>query len=125
VSDKRIPLPGESTPADVLSVLEVMGPHGGVRFRISRYCSADGGRWVRHGPFLMLHPNGAVATRGGYRDGLEEGEWHYYYEGGQLAAEGCYCAGKEVGYWRYWRRDGSEQLPVEYVRGEVVGPSER
>lgn len=99
-------------------MLEVRGPDGSVRFRISRYCSADGSRWVRHGPFVMLHPNGAIATEGQYENGLEEGSWRDYYESGQIAAEGCFVNGKEEGYWRFWRRDGTEQPEVEYVKGE-------
>lgn len=116
----RIPLPGESNAESVLSVLEVPSPEGGIRFRITRYCSTDGTRWVRHGLFQMLHPSGAVACEGEYRDGLETGGWRDYYENGQLAAEGCYFNGLEHGYWQFWRRDGTEQSPVEYVEGEEI-----
>jgi hypothetical protein len=120
MGQKRIPLPGESTAEEVLSALEVRGPDGSMRFRISRYCSADGSRWVRHGRFQMFHPNGTIATEGQYKDGLEEGNWRDYYENGQIAAEGCYANGKEEGYWRFWHRDGTEQPPVEYAKGEEV-----
>jgi hypothetical protein len=117
----RIALPGEAAPETVLAVLEVPNPDGGVRFRITRYFSADGVHWVRHGRFAMFHNNGTIATEGEYRDGLEEGVWRDYYENGQLAAEGVYCNGKEEGYWRFWARDGTEQPAVEYMGGEEVG----
>ncbi len=104
-------------------MLEVRGPDGLVRFRISRYCSADGNRWVRHGQFQMLHPNGTVASEGQYQNGLEEGMWRDYYETGQIAAEGCFVGGKEEGYWRFWLRDGTEHQEVEYLKGQEVQPT--
>ena len=128
MSAERITLPGESTPEEVLSVLKVRGPDGLLRFRISRYCSADGSRWVRHGPFQMFHSNGTVASEGQYQNGLEEGTWRDYYETGQIAAEGFFASGKEEGYWRFWQRDGMEQPEVEYEHGvdvrEIEPPKE-
>ena len=119
----RSRLSGDSMPADVLDVAEFPNESGGVLFRVTRYFSADGARWVRHGPFVMYHPNGRVASGGDYRDGLGHGRWRDYYENGQLAAEGCIYDGRQEGYWRFWTRDAVEQPPVEYEAGEPVrGP---
>ncbi len=117
----RLPdLPPQHPPADVLETVEVLFPAGAVRYRLTRYLSADGTKSVRHGQFTAYHEDGTLAGDGAYRDGLEVGLWRDFYENGQRAAEGYYDRGEEQGHWRFWLRDGTEQEPVEYLNGTDV-----
>jgi antitoxin component YwqK of YwqJK toxin-antitoxin module len=113
--------PRGDRPEGVLHIAEIPYESGAMRFRYSRYVSADGTRWVRHGLFVAYHENGRVSSEGKYVDGLEEGMWRDYHKNGQLAAEGTYVHGKEHGYWRFWDEDGNEEEPTEYEHGEEVG----
>ena len=91
-----------------LNIAEIPFDTGGTRYRYSRYMSADGTRWIRHGLFRAYHPNGTVASEGAYVDGKENGRWCDFNDNGQMAAEGRYENGEEVGTWRYWNSDGTE-----------------
>jgi antitoxin component YwqK of YwqJK toxin-antitoxin module len=113
--------PAGDRPEQVLDIAEIPYESGAIRFRYSRYMSADGTRWVRHGLFVAYHENGRVSSEGEYIDSLEQGTWRDYHENGQLAAEGCYVDGKEHGYWRYWDASGREEASVEYDHGEEIG----
>src|SRR5262249_54685499 len=126
----RVTMPARDTgppgdrPENVLDIAEIPYESGAVRFRYSRYMSADGTRWVRHGLFVAYREDGKVASEGQYVDGLEQGTWRDFHENGQLASEGCYVNGKEHGYWRFWAPDGTEERPVEYVDGEELDPGQ-
>lgn len=89
-----------------LDVAEVFYEGGGLRYRYSRYLTADGSRWVRHGPFVAYHEDGAVASDGTYEHGVEHGPWKDFHPNGQLAALGNYDHGTEVGDWQYWDAEG-------------------
>lgn len=90
-----------------LQIAEIPYENGEIRCRYSRYLSADGTRWVRHGLFRAYYPDGSLASEGSYVDGLEAGLWRDFHANGQLAAEGTYDAGKEKDDWKYWDSDGS------------------
>lgn len=92
-----------------LHIAEIPYPSGVVRFRYSRYLSADGSTWVRHGLFSAYHEDGSMASEGTYEDGKEHGQWRDYHTNGQLAAEGSYANGVETGIWHYWSADGSPE----------------
>jgi len=90
-----------------LQIAEILYPCGIVRFRYSRYMSANGSVWVRHGLFQAYHEDGSLASEGNYEHGQEHGPWRDYHPNGQLAAEGSYANGAEIGHWQYWSTDGS------------------
>jgi antitoxin component YwqK of YwqJK toxin-antitoxin module len=92
-----------------LQIAEILYPSGIVRLRYSRYLSADGSAWVRHGLFRAYHEDGTLASEGNYEHGQEHGRWRDYHSNGRLAAEGSYANGAEVGQWRYWAADGSSE----------------
>ncbi|MFZ6876430.1 toxin-antitoxin system YwqK family antitoxin [Undibacterium sp. Di27W] len=89
-----------------LHIAEIPYENGTLRYRYSRYMSADGTRWIRHGLFHAYHANGNVASEGSYTDGAEQGLWRDYHENGQIAAQGHYQNGAEAGEWEYWNDDG-------------------
>lgn len=93
---------------DGLNIAEIPFEDGKIRYRYSRFLSEDGSRWIRHGPFVAYHPNGAIASEGNYVQGVESGSWRDYHDNGRVAAEGMYTDGVETGVWRYWNSDGSE-----------------
>lgn len=120
MKSKRERLFRESVSSEVLDVVCYPNGKGGTLCRFSRYFSADGNRWVRHGRFVQYHDNGRVATEGDYQDGLEVDVWQDYHPNGQLAAEGMYGSGKEIGYWWFWNENGERVAEVEYEDGVEV-----
>lgn len=90
-----------------LNIAEIPYDDGVIHYRYSRYMSADGTRWIRHGLFRSYHANGMLASEGTYVDGKEQGLWTDYHENGQMAARGQYDSGEEVGRWEFWNTDGS------------------
>ena len=93
-----------------LSIAEIPYENGSVRFQYSRYPNEAGDRWVKHGPFFAYHENGAIASKGNYVHGVEQGEWEDYHPDGQLAARGFYEQSEKIGTWRYWRANGTEEI---------------
>jgi antitoxin component YwqK of YwqJK toxin-antitoxin module len=96
-----------------LNIAEIPYPSGTMRFRYSRYLSADGSSWIRHGQFVSYHENGSVASEGLYEHGKEHGVWRDYHPNGQLAAEGEYANGTESGVWLYWSASGVPESPAK------------
>jgi antitoxin component YwqK of YwqJK toxin-antitoxin module len=105
---------------DVLNIAEIPHQDGSLRFRYSRYLSADGKKWVRHGLFHAFHANGQLASEGEYVDDLENGPWRDYHDNGRPAAEGRFKAGKKEGVWHYWDEEGHPEEDEEYVEGVIV-----
>ncbi|SFK94605.1 toxin-antitoxin system YwqK family antitoxin [Lysobacter sp. cf310] len=106
-----------------LQIAEIPYPSGAVRFRYSRYLSADGSAWVRHGLFCAYHKDGSLASEGNYEHGQEHGQWRDYHTNGQLAAEGSYANGAETGIWRYWSADGSPEpsgAAKQFIQAEAA-----
>lgn len=92
---------------DDLNIAEIPYESGEVNFRYSRYLSADGTKWIRHGLFRRHYEDGTLASEGLYEHGTEPGLWRDYHPNGQLAAEGHYDHGVESGSWRYWDSNGN------------------
>jgi antitoxin component YwqK of YwqJK toxin-antitoxin module len=91
---------------DDLNIAEIFYDTGELKHRYTRYLSANGSRWIRHGLFRAYHQNGKLASEGNYVDGQEDGLWRDYHGNGLLAAEGHYQNGKEVGEWKTWNDKG-------------------
>jgi len=89
-----------------LNIAEIPYESGVIRFRYSRFLSADGSRWVRHGLFRAYREDGSLASEGSYEHGQEHGLWRDYHANGQLATEGQYTHGTETGVWHYWSETG-------------------
>jgi antitoxin component YwqK of YwqJK toxin-antitoxin module len=101
---------------------EIRYASGAVQFRYDHYLSADGQRWVRHGPFQEFYEDGTLACEGQYEDGLEQGRWRDYHENGQLAADGYFVDGAEDGVWQFWTAKGKEEETIVYRDGVEIGP---
>ncbi|MCO6454957.1 MAG: YbhB/YbcL family Raf kinase inhibitor-like protein [Pirellulaceae bacterium] len=76
---------------------------------------------LRHGAWVLLHPDGRVASRGDYRDGKREGPWEFYHENGQLAARGEFRADRQSGPWTHWLPDGRKEGEGHYLDGRLHG----
>ncbi len=62
----------------------------------------------------VRHANGAVAQAGPLVDGLQEGEWTFWYPNGVCKARGSYAKDERTGLWTHWHEDGSLQMRGEY-----------
>lgn len=87
-------------------IAEIFYDSGALRYRYARYLAADGGRWVRHGPFVAYYEDGTIASEGTYEHGVEHGRWKDFHPNGTLAALGNYDRGVEAGEWQYWDANG-------------------
>ena len=108
-----------SEPKQVV-IVEIPYASGVVHLRYGRYLSADGRRWVRHGPYQEFYEDGTVASAGQYEDGLAQGHWRDYHENGQLAADGYFVDGAEDGVWQFWTAKGKEEETVIYRDGVEI-----
>lgn len=45
---------------NILNIKEIFYEHGKIKFRYSRYLSADGTKWIRHGLFYASYENGNI-----------------------------------------------------------------
>ncbi|ALM85393.1 toxin-antitoxin system YwqK family antitoxin [Bordetella sp. N] len=91
-----------------LNIAEIPHENGIVRYRYSRYLSADGKKWIRHGLFRAFHEDGTLASEGTYVDGVEHGLWRDFHANGKPAAEGNYENGQEAAGWKFWNDQGVE-----------------
>jgi antitoxin component YwqK of YwqJK toxin-antitoxin module len=95
---------------DTLNIAEIPYETGELKFRYSRYMSADKTKWIRHGLFCQYYKNGNIASEGEYEHGLENGLWKDYHENGIKASEGHYKNGKQTGIWNYWDKEGKVEV---------------
>jgi uncharacterized protein len=81
------------------------------------YCArADG---TRHGNFVTLYPDGSVAARGRYKDGVLDGAWQRFHVGGAVAEDGSFTAGQKDGHWKELAPNGTPH--GEYVMSAGSG----
>ncbi|MBK8291158.1 MAG: hypothetical protein IPK96_09625 [Flammeovirgaceae bacterium] len=52
-----------------------------------------------HGPTVLFNDFGIRIQEGGYRNGLEDGEWKFYTTAGELEFIGSYKDGNPTGTW--------------------------
>ena len=58
--------------------------------------------------------DGALRRSGELVDGLQEGEWSFYYASGRLRARGSYRGDVPDGEWTYWYEDGTKEMHGTY-----------
>ncbi len=58
--------------------------------------------------------NGLTKKEGPVEDGLQEGDWTYYYESGQRRARGRYHEDKRIGPWTYYYETGIVEWHGEF-----------
>ncbi|MBL9078378.1 MAG: redoxin family protein [Planctomycetes bacterium] len=73
-------------------------------------------------PHLERWSNGLTKREGRIENGLQTGEWTYYYESGQRRAHGRYEQDHQVGPWTYWFENGGVEWTGGYdERGKRTG----
>lgn len=68
----------------------------------------------------VYYPNGKLDYVGNFKDGIEHGQWTYYYETGTKKAVEVWNKGKEVGIFYEFNPDGSLLLETHYKNGKVI-----
>lgn len=79
------------------------------------------GRAVADGLWQAWHPNGRLAEKGSYRDGLPDGRWFAFHRDGALAEEGVYYEGRPHGPWTCLFPDGRPSAGGDFDRGVRTG----
>ncbi len=64
--------------------------------------------------------NRKTAFEGEYLNGIENGNFSYYYDNGQIKRRGRYQLGIREGLWEYFNDDGSSRLSIKYENGKEV-----
>lgn len=81
-------------------------------------CTRDG---TRDGGFITLYPDGSIAARGHYRDGLLDGPWQRLDPTtANVIEEGGYVAGQRHGVWRQLDPRGRELGRYELDHGSGI-----
>lgn len=63
---------------------------------------------VQHGPATFFREeDGTVRRSGPYVEGLQEGEWTWFWPGGKPRMQGAFVAGRQEGVWRQWYPNGN------------------
>jgi antitoxin component YwqK of YwqJK toxin-antitoxin module/peroxiredoxin len=63
---------------------------------------------------VVLHPDGTPARRGLVVDGMQQGEWEFFYPDGQLEARGSYRDDRRDGFWQHWHENGQPRMAGRY-----------
>jgi antitoxin component YwqK of YwqJK toxin-antitoxin module len=84
----------------------------------SWYCARSDG--TRHGPFVTLYPDGAIAVRGNHADGKLDGTWQRLHPSGAIAERGAYAGGHKTGRWQQWSANGALIGEYEMIAGTGI-----
>jgi len=79
---------------------------------------------VLAGPFVVRHPDGAIATRGDYRDGKPSGTWKSWHPNGAQSGEVTFVQGKPNGMLLGWYPSGQASFVVGFRDGAPIGALE-
>ena len=73
------------------------------------------------GDCLTAHKNGEVKSVQRYKEGIDHGEWRFYFNNGQLETIGWFENGKRIKEWRYYFKNGNLNYSVNYQQGMKEG----
>lgn len=79
------------------------------------------GRPLKDGPFIVYGASGDKMIQGTYRNGVQEGEWTFWYENGARASIDHYVNGVQIGVHTSWYANGQKAIEGEYQRGKREG----
>lgn len=70
---------------------------------------------VDYGNWVFYFPNGKIETKGKFRNGVRIGKWKYYYESGSLKQVSSYSrTGQRSGKWIEYQENGDIINVVDY-----------
>jgi len=79
---------------------------------------------ILEGPFVSRHADGAIETRGEYRDGKPSGPWKSWHPGGAQSGEVTFVDGKPNGMLLGWYPSGQASFIVGFRDGAPMGTLE-
>jgi hypothetical protein len=120
------PARGQPRPGDDLAC-----PPGTERGRAERgsgteeWCERPGANpRVLDGPFVSRHSDGAIHTRGDYRDGKPSGTWKSWHANGAPSGEATFVDGKPTGMVLGWYPSGQASFVAGFRDGAPIGSLE-
>ncbi len=81
-----------------------------------RYFIKSGDDPVIHGLYESFFSDGAIQTRGYYKNNVPDSLWMYFYEKGGIKMSGNLKNGKNFGLWQFFFENGSLNM-----KGEIYG----
>jgi hypothetical protein len=91
---------------------------------VERWCERPGPPAVRHGPYVVTHPEGGVHLRGEYSEGVATGAWKTWYRGGAQSGEAQFRGGRTTGMLLGWYENGRGSFVCGFRDGVAMGRME-
>lgn len=91
---------------------------------VERWCERPGPPAVRHGPYVITHPEGGPLLRGEYSDGVASGAWKTWYRGGAQSGEAQFRDGRTTGMLLGWYENGRGSFVCGFRDGVATGRME-
>jgi len=76
---------------------------------------------LQEGDWSYYYANGELSSQGRYEEDKQVGEWRAYYENGRPKFRGSYLGGYRNGLWTYWHATGSRKAMGYFVDGREEG----
>jgi hypothetical protein len=104
-------------------VLILLGLFGSGWWLLSQGPGAES--WAGAEAQVTYYGNGQARSRLAYRDGLPHGPAEEWFPDGSLAARGRYVEGLREGEWTFWLEGGAvdDERSGRYEDGRRVGPA--
>lgn len=77
----------------------------------------------KRGEWKNLYPDGAIRSRGIYRNNKKSGEWIYYFKNGNVEQKGDFLNGRFDGLWLWYYSTGELWREENYFNGLEDGSS--
>jgi antitoxin component YwqK of YwqJK toxin-antitoxin module/peroxiredoxin len=72
--------------------------------------------------YVLRWANGVLRKEGTRVDGLQQGDWAFYYESGKVRAKGRYEKDIQDGPWTYYYENGNVEWQGGFAAGKRSGP---
>ena len=84
------------------------------------YCVETETPHRKHGPEILVDPDGTLVHRGTYSRGVRSGHWQYFGPKSAIVAEGTIDNELRTGMWRFFNASEEEIAALWYAKGIVV-----
>ena len=102
--------PNECPELNYNSINKLTTLSDGVKRSIQQYLNG-----VDYGNWIFYFSNGKVETKGKFRDGMRVGKWKYYYESGNIKQVSNYSKlGERQGKWIEYDENGKATRTTKY-----------
>lgn len=73
------------------------------------------------GTCITTHENDSLRSVQNYTNGLDDGNWTFYFSNGKAQTKGQFVNGKRIGKWSYFFENGNKKQISTYSNGLKTG----